>query len=67
MTGSYPALRELINRLEGKDKKICQLALHCLERQDNQIEKYRATLDFIRKAFNGHDHSHRPADPSDDT
>lgn len=44
MTGSYPALRELISRLEGKDKKTCELALYCLNRADDRDAKLRAEI-----------------------
>lgn len=43
-TPSYPALIELINRLEGKDKKTCELALSCLNRSDKRDKKLREEL-----------------------
>lgn len=35
-TPSYPALIELISRLEGKDKKTAEMALYCLNRHDKK-------------------------------
>lgn len=45
MTGSYPALRELITRLEGKDKKTCELALSCLKKANDRDAKLRAEIE----------------------
>ena len=42
MSKSYPALIELIARLEGKDKRTCELALYCLNRADKRDAKLRA-------------------------
>ena len=48
----FPALAELASRLEGKDKKTCELALYCLNKQDkrinrlnNRVEDLEAKLD----------------------
>lgn len=44
MTDSYPALIELIGRLEGKDRKTCELALYCLNKADKREAKLRDEL-----------------------
>ena len=46
-TPAYPALVELASRLEGKDKKTCELALYCLNRQDKQLAKKDAEIKKI--------------------
>ena len=58
MTGSYPALRELISRLEGKDRNVCETALYCLnaaDRRDNRlrtkIETQSAEIRMLREAL----------------
>ena len=38
-TPSYPQLRELISRLEGKDKAVVSMALYCLDKMDKKEEK----------------------------
>lgn len=43
-TPSYPALIELITRLDGKDKKTCELALYCLNKQDKRDIKLQARI-----------------------
>lgn len=40
----YPMLVELASRLEGKDKKTCDLALYCLKKQDKRISKLHAQI-----------------------
>lgn len=50
MTDSYPALIELISRLEGKDKKTCELALYCLNKADKRDAKLRAQNENIQSA-----------------
>ena len=48
MSDSYPALIELISRLEGKDKKTCELALYCLNKADKREAKLREERDAAR-------------------
>lgn len=43
-TPDYPALVELASRLAGKDKKTCELALYCLNRQDKRLAKRDARI-----------------------
>ena len=38
-TPDFPALVELASRLEGKDKKTCELALYTLKQQDERIKR----------------------------
>lgn len=54
-TPDFPALVELIERLEGKDRKTCELALYTLKKQDERLAKrdariadLEATLDNIK-------------------
>ena len=35
----FPALVELVQRLEGKDRKTCELALYTLKKQDERLAK----------------------------
>lgn len=51
MTDSYPALIELISRLEGKDRKTCELALYCLNKADKRDTKLRAQNEQLRAAL----------------
>lgn len=48
-TPAYPALVELITRLEGKDKKTCELALYVLKRLDKQIAKRNARITELER------------------
>ena len=50
-TPDYPALVELASRLEGKDKKTCELALYCLNKQDKRISKLNAKVDVYEIAL----------------
>ena len=43
----YPALVDLISRLEGKDKKTCELALYCLKKQDIRVKKLHKRADEL--------------------
>ena len=52
MTGAYPDLRELISRLEGKDRKTCELALYCLNRADDRDAKLRAEIEKYKAIAN---------------
>jgi hypothetical protein len=38
-TPDFPALVELAQRLEGKDRKTCELALYTLKKQDERLAK----------------------------
>ena len=38
-TPDFPALVELASRLEGKDRKTCELALYTLKKQDERLAK----------------------------
>jgi len=40
----FPALVELANRLEGKDRKTCELALYTLKKQDERLAKRDARI-----------------------
>lgn len=51
MTESYPALIELIGRLEGKDKKTCELALYCLNKADKREKRLRAENERLSAAL----------------
>ena len=51
MIRSYSTLRELISRLEGNDKKVCNLALDCLIIQDKQIKELRAEVKKLRSSL----------------
>ena len=46
-TPAYPALVELASRLEGKDKKTCELALYCLNKQDKRINRLNKKIDDL--------------------
>lgn len=50
-TPSYPALIELISRLEGKDQKTCELALYCLKKADERDKRLRAENEKLRAAL----------------
>lgn len=43
-TPDFPALVELANRLEGKDRKTCELALYTLKKQDERLAKRDARI-----------------------
>ncbi len=40
----FPALVELANRLKGKDRKTCELALYTLKKQDERLAKRDARI-----------------------
>jgi hypothetical protein len=46
---SYPELIALIVRLEGKDKKVAEMALYCLNRQDKTIQNLRDSIHKIQE------------------
>jgi len=48
MSESYPDLVELINRLKGKDRKTCELALYCLNKSDERTKLLWRTIDSLR-------------------
>ncbi len=54
-TPDFPALVELASRLEGKDRKTCELALYTLKKQDERLAKRDARIAeleaFRRDAF----------------
>ena len=50
-TPDFPALVELASRLEGKDKKTCELALYTLKKQDRRIFKLNVNVDEYEKHF----------------
>ena len=43
-TPDFPALVELASRLEGKDRKTCELALYTLKKQDERLAKKDAMI-----------------------
>ena len=43
-TPDFPALAELASRLEGKDRKTCELALYTLKKQDERLAKKDAMI-----------------------
>ena len=43
-TPDFPALVELIQRLDGKDRKTCELALYTLSKQDERLIKKDARI-----------------------
>ena len=43
-TPDFPALVELASRLEGKDRKTCELALYTLKKQDERLAKRDARI-----------------------
>ena len=47
----YPALVELASRLEGKDKKTCELALYTLKKQDERLAKKDARIAALEAAL----------------
>ena len=53
-TPDFPALVELASRLEGKDKKTCELALYTLKKQDERIDKLRDNLDYCASQGSKH-------------
>lgn len=55
MSEPYPALTELIGRLGKKDKKTCELALYCLNKQDGRERMLRAENEKLRAALEGKD------------
>jgi hypothetical protein len=48
-TPDFPALVELANRLDGKDRKTCELALYTLSKQDRRILKLNVAVDEYEK------------------
>ena len=50
-TPDFPALVELASRLEGKDKKTCELALYTLKKQDERIDKRNARIAALEAAL----------------
>jgi hypothetical protein len=46
-TPDFPALVELAQRLEGKDKKTCELALYTLKKQDERIKRRDKRIDEL--------------------
>lgn len=51
MTDSYPALIELIGRLEGKDRKTCELALYCLLAADRRDARLRRAHEELKQRY----------------
>lgn len=47
MPDSYPALIELISRLEGTDKKTCETALYCLNAADRRDSRLRSKTEAV--------------------
>ena len=43
----FPALVELAQRLEGKDRKTCELALYTLNKQDERIKRRDKRIDDL--------------------
>ena len=43
----FPALVELAKRLEGKDRKTCELALYTLNKQDERIKRRDKRIDDL--------------------
>ena len=43
----FPALVELASRLEGKDRKTCELALYTLKKQDERIKRRDNRIDDL--------------------
>ena len=43
-TPDFPALVELAQRLEGKDRKTCELALYTLKKHDERLAKKDARI-----------------------
>ena len=50
-TPDFPALVELASRLEGKDKKTCELALYTLKKQDERLAKKDALIAKMESAL----------------
>ena len=46
----FPALVELASRLEGKDSRICEMALYTLKKQDERIAKRNKRIEEIGRA-----------------
>ena len=51
-TPDFPALVELANRLEGKDRKTCELALYTLKKQDERLAKRDARISDLEATLN---------------
>lgn len=50
-TPDFPALVELIQRLDGKDRKTCELALYTLSKQDERLIKKDARISELVAAL----------------
>jgi hypothetical protein len=50
-TPDFPALVELAQRLEGKDRKTCELALYTLKKQDERLAKKDARIAELEAAL----------------
>ncbi len=48
-TPDFPALVELAQRLEGKDRKTCELALYTLKKQDERLAKKGAKITALEE------------------
>ena len=47
----FPALVELAQRLEGKDRKTCELALYTLKKQDERLAKKDVRIASLKAAL----------------
>ena len=50
-TPDFPALVELAQRLEGKDRKTCELALYTLKKQDERLAKKDVRIASLKAAL----------------
>ena len=50
-TPDFPALVELAQRLEGKDRKTCELALYTLKKQDARLAKRDKRIAELEKVL----------------